>query len=122
MEHKLLINIFGWLLVLTAILDALKYEVQARKIIKAKSSKNMSRRFINWALLNDFVKLIYGTLIWDFYIVLTSILSLMTMCRMWYAQYLFYPYRCRGLYGFRRPNIFIYLINSILPNSKRKKL
>jgi uncharacterized protein with PQ loop repeat len=122
MEHKLLVNIIGVLLVITSILDALKYEVQARKIIQAKSSKNMSRRFINWALLNDLVKLVYGSIICDFYIIFTSVLSLITMCHMWYAQYKFYPFKHRGLLNFKRPNIFIYLINSILPNRLRKRL
>jgi hypothetical protein len=122
MEHKILINIFGVLLVITSILDALKYEIQARKILQAKSSKNMSRRFINWALLNDLVKFSYGLIIWDFYIIFTSLLSLITMVRMWYAQYLFYPYRYRNLLNWKRPSIFIYFINSILPNSIRRKL
>lgn len=122
MEHKILVNIFGGLLVITSILDALKYEIQARKIINAKSSKNMSRRFINWALLNDLVKFIYGIMIWDFYIVFTSILSLVTMTRMWYAQYLFYPYRMRGCHGFKRPHILLYFWNSITPNKIRRRL
>ena len=121
-RHTLIVDIFGMLLIFTSILDALKYEVQNQKIIKAKSSKNISRRFINWALLNDFIKFFYGIVIADIYIILTSILSLITMSRMWYSQYKFYPYRCRGLHGFRKPNIFIYLINSITPNQIRKRL
>lgn len=122
MKNLVLVNIFGGILIFTSILDALKYEVQARKIIKNKSSKNISRRFINWALLNDFVKLGYGIVILDFYITFTSFLSLVTMTRMWYFQYIFYPYRCRGLHGFKKPNIFVYLINSILPNKIRRRL
>jgi hypothetical protein len=122
MEHKIFVNIFGGLLVITSILDALKYEIQARKIISAKSSKNMSRRFINWALLNDLVKFVYGIIIWDFYIVFTSVLSLITMIRMWYAQYLYYPYRYRNLLNFKKPSIWIYLLNSIAPNNLRKRL
>jgi hypothetical protein len=122
MEHKFLVNIFGGLLVITSVLDALKYEIQARKIIAAKSSKNMSRRFINWALLNDFVKFSYGLIIWDFYIIFTSVLSLVTMVHMWYAQYLFYPYLHRGLINFKRPNILLYFWNSITPNRIRKRL
>jgi hypothetical protein len=122
MEHKILINIFGWLLIGTSILDALKYELEAKRIIKAKSAKNRSRKFINWALLNDFIKLGYGIVIADFFIILTSILSLITMCHMFYAQYLFYPYKYRNLLNWKRPNIFIYIINSWLPNSLRRKL
>ena len=121
-EHTILVNVFGLLLIATSILDALKYELEARKIIEAKSAKNRSRKFINWALLNDLIKFGYGVVIFDFYIILTSVLSLITMCRMFYAQYLYYPYRFRGLTNFRRPNIFIYIINSWVPNSIRKRL
>lgn len=122
MKNQIFINIFGWLFIVTSILDSLKYEVQSRKIIHSKSSKNLSRRFINWALLNDIVKLFYGIVIIDFYIILTSILSLITMTRMWYIQYLFYPYKMRGLKGFKRPNIVKYFINSLIPNRKREHL
>lgn len=122
MEHSFLVNIFGGLLIATSILDALKYEIEARKILEVKSAKNRSRKFINWALLNDFIKLGYGIIIWDFYIVFTSILSLITMCHMFYAQYLYYPYKYRNLLNWKRPNLLIYIINSWLPNSLRRKL
>lgn len=117
-----LINIFGILLIFTSILDAWKYEIQNQKILSAKSGKNISRRFINWALLNDIVKLLYGFVKGDIYIVLTSILSLITMSRMWYSLYKYYPYRNRGLYNFKRPSIWVYFINSLIPNDKRKRL
>jgi uncharacterized protein with PQ loop repeat len=122
MTHKLLVNIIGIILIGTSILDALKYELQAQKMLKAKSSKNISRRFINWALLNDLVKLLYGVLILDIYISFTSILSLVTMCHFWYVQYLYYPFRRRGLHNFKRPGLVTYFINSLIPNSKRKRL
>jgi hypothetical protein len=121
-EHTILVNIFGVLLIATSILDALKYELEARRIIEAKTSKNRSRKFINWALLNDVIKFGYGIVILDFYIILTSVLSLITMCRMFYAQYLFYPYKYRGLTNFKRPSLFVYIINSWMPNSLRRKL
>jgi len=121
-KNQVAINIVGFLLVLTSILDSLKYEIQTQKMLKAKSSKNISRRFINWALLNDLVKLAYGVVIFDIYIVLTSCLSLITMCHFWYVQYLFYPYIKRGLINFRRPSIWKYFVNSLQRNSKRKRL
>jgi len=122
MEHIILVNIFGLLLTFTGILDAAKYGLQGYKIQKAKSAKNFSRQFMNFALSNDLVKLAYGVVIWDFYIVLTSILALITMIYMWWQIFLWYPYRRRGLNGFRRPNIIIYVINSLLPNSLRRRL
>jgi hypothetical protein len=77
---------------------------------------------MNFALGNDLIKLIYGVVIWDFYIILTSVLALVTMIYMWWQIYKFYPYKKRGLIHFRKPNIFIYVINSLLPNSLRRKL
>jgi hypothetical protein len=122
MEHNILTNIFGVLLIGTGILDAAKYALQGHKIQIAKSAKNFSRQFMNFALGNDLIKLAYGIIIWDFYIVLTSVLALVTMIYMWYQIFLWYPYRKRGLINFKRPNIFIYVINSLLPNSLRRKL
>lgn len=122
MEHKILVNLFGILLIGTGILDAAKYAIQGRKIQVAKSAKNFSRQFMNFALSNDLIKLAYGIVICDFYIVLTSILALITMIYMWYQIFLWYPYKKRGLLHFHRPNIFIYIINSLLPNSLRRKL
>jgi hypothetical protein len=122
MEHKILVNVFGVLLICTGILDAAKYFIQGRKIQVAKSAKNFSRQFMNFALGNDIIKLMYGLIIWDFYIILTSILALVTMIYMWYEIYLHYPYKRRGLINFKRPNILIYVINSLLPNTLRKKL
>ena len=114
-------NIFGGLLICTSIFDAIKYTIQASKIRRERKS-GMSRRFINWAIMNDLVKLIYGCLLIDAYIVISSILALVCMCDLWFTIYLFYPYRYRGLNGFKRPNIFLYLINSIVPNRIRRRL
>jgi hypothetical protein len=115
-------QIFGALLIFTSIFDAVKYSVQALKIHRLHSAKGMSRRFTNWAISNDIVKLIYGSIIIDIYIVLSSILALICMTHLWIETYLNYPYRYRGLEHFKRPNPILYLINSVMPNSLRKRL
>ena len=115
-------DILGSLLVITSIFDALKYSIQARKIQKEKSAKSMSRRFINFALMNDFVKLGYGFAIKDLFIMSSSILALICMIDLWYQIYRWYPYRMRGCSNFKRPNLFLYIINSIQPNQIRKRL
>jgi len=115
-------DILGGLLVITSIFDALKYSIQARKIQRVKSAKSMSRRFINFALINDFVKLGYGFIIRDLFIMISSILALICMIDLWLQIYKYYPYRCRGLSHFKKPNIILYTINSILPNSIRRRL
>jgi len=115
-------ELFGGLLVVTSIFDAIKYSLQARKIQKEQSAKSMSRKFINFALINDFVKLTYGIIIHDWFIILSSILALICMIDLWYQIYWWYPYKKRGLLNFKRPNIFLYTINSLLSNSIRKHL
>ena len=118
----LLRNVIGSLLVVTSIFDALKYSIQAHKISKIRTAKAMSRRFINWSLMNNIVKLVYGFTIPDSYIILSSILALICMLHLWFTIYIYYPYRMRGCVHFKRPNLLAYFINSVLPNSLRKKL
>ena len=115
-------ELFGLLLIGTSILDALKYSIQANKIKRERTAKSMSRKFINFAILNDLVKLGYGLTILDLYIISSSILALICMIQLFYTIYIFYPYRCRGLNGFKRPGILTYTINSALPNKLRKRL
>jgi len=122
MNNIILKDILGGLLIITSIFDALKYSLQARRIQKAETAKSMSRKFINFALTNDFVKLSYGVVIQDLFIIFSSILALGCMIDLWWQIYYWYPYKCRGLNGFKRPNIILYLINSILPNRIRKRL
>jgi hypothetical protein len=120
--NLILKDTIGVILVIISIFDAFKYSIQARKIQKAKSAKSMSRKFINFALTNDFVKMGYGIVISDLFIVSSSILALICMMDLWWEIYWFYPYRMRGCSNFKRPNILLYLLNSILPNRIRKKL
>ena len=115
-------ELFGGLLIITSIFDAIKYSLQAAKIRHTKTAKSQSRKFINFAILNDIVKLIYGFVIIDWFIIISSILAIGCMLDLWYTTYIFYPYRCRGLMGFKRPNIILYFINSLLPNRLRKRL
>lgn len=122
MEKQILINVVGIVFIFTGILDALKYWIQASKIKHQKTAKTISRQFLNYAILNDLIKLLYGILIWDAYITSTSVLALFTMIYMWRQVYLYYPYKQRGLTNFHRPNVFVYIINSLLPNNLRKRL
>lgn len=118
----LLKEVFGLLLIVTSIFDAIKYSIQALKISRAKSAKLMSRKFINFALVNDFVKFGYGVVISDIFIILSSILALICMVHLWWEIYWWYPYKQRGLHNFKRPNIMLYICNSILPNQIRRRL
>lgn len=123
MTRLLLQEIFGFLLILTGILDALKYKIQAIRIRQEKTAEALSRRFINYAILNDIVKLGYGIIIRDTFIICTSVLALICMIYLFWTVYLYYNYETypRRRY-IKRPSLWIYTINSILPNSKRKHL
>lgn len=115
-------EIFGGLLIITSLFDAWKYIWAAQSIIKIKTAKGHSRKFLNAAIFNDIIKLTYGCIIFDVFIILSSILALVTMCYNYFTVYKYYPYRCRGLDGFRKPNLFYYIINSLTPNLIRKRL
>jgi lipid-A-disaccharide synthase-like uncharacterized protein len=116
-------EIFGFALILTGILDAIKYVIQASKIRKEKSAEAMSRRFVNYAILNDIVKLGYGLVIRDLFIISTSVLALVCMLYLFWTVYIFYSYETypRRVY-IKRPSLWKYTINSIVPNNKRKHL
>jgi len=117
-----LINIIGIILVITGIFDSIKYKWSSDKIKQAGTARGQSRKFINCAILNDTIRIVYAILIKDMYILLTSLLALYFMIVNFYYIYKYYPYRCRGLMNFKKPNIFLYILNSILPNQIRKKL
>jgi hypothetical protein len=122
MQNILLKDIVGSILVVTSIFDAVKYTLQANKIRKTKNAKSQSRKFINFAIVNDVVKFYYGFVILDWFIIISSLLAIICMLDLWYTTYLYYPYKMRGCLNFKRPSVFIYLINSILPNRLRKRL
>jgi hypothetical protein len=112
----------GILLVFSSIFDAVKYYWAGTKILQLKSAKGHSRKFLNAAIFNDIVKLSYGITILDLFIIISSILALLTMGYNYYVVYRFYPYKYRNLLNFKRPPLWIYIINSLIPNKYRKKL
>jgi hypothetical protein len=115
-------EIFGILLIITSLFDAWKYIWNAKTIIKVGTAKGHSRKFIMAALGNDIIKFIYGFIILDLFIIISSVFALGTMSYMFYIQYLYYPYRLRGLNGFKRPHLLLYFWNAITPNKIRKRL
>jgi hypothetical protein len=116
-------NIFGVILTVFGYLDGYKYFIEARKIVSVKTSHGHSRKFINIALANDVVRLGYFFVIdRNIYLIISAIVALVFMCYMFWQIYWWYPYRNRTRYGFKRPNLGLYIVNSLLPNSIRKKL
>lgn len=124
---QILINIIGIIMVFSGILDAVKYHWQARAIRHVGIAKGHSRKFINAALFNDIVKIIYLVLVGmllkcDWYLLISALLAIVFMLELWITIYNYYPYRMRGCCNFKKPNIIIYFINSLTPNKLRKKL
>jgi len=117
-----LTNILGVCFIFTSILDAIKYHWNASKIRSVHSSKGHSRKFINVAILNDVVRTAYGISVHDWYIVASSLLAIIFMIELFISIYIYYPYKNRYRHNFQRPNLFLYFINSVLPNSWAKKL
>ena len=115
-------TIIGILLIITGLFDSWKYIWQGQKIIKVKTAKGQSRKFINVAIFNDTVRILYALIIQDLFILATSLFVMGCMLYLFVVTYIYYPYRCRKLNNFKRPNIILYLINSILPNRIRKRL
>jgi hypothetical protein len=122
-HNPIIRNIAGVLLVIWGYGDAIKYHFQAQAIRKEKLARGHSRKFINLAIGNDKYRLFYFFFIdRNFYLLLATIIALIFMLELWFIQYKYYPYKKRGLLNFKRPNFFIYLWNSILPNNIRKRL
>lgn len=123
-----LVQLVGAYMILTGYWDAIKYHWQTKAIKKVGIAKGHSRKFINAALHNDHVKILYLFLIGvlnlklDLYLIFAAILAVIFMTELFFIIYKYYPYRMRGCPNFRRPDIFIYFINSLLPNKIRKKL
>lgn len=115
-------DIIGSLLVITSIFDAIKYYWSAEKIKSVGTAKGHSRKFLNAAIINDIVKFMYGFVIIDIFIIASSILALLTMGYNFFIVYKYYPYRYRGLMGFKKPSILYYILNSFLPNKIRRRL
>jgi len=122
MNINLIKDIIGGILIVTSLFDAWKYIWNAQAIKRVGSARGHSRKFLNAAIFNDITKLSYGIIILDTFIILSSALALLTMSYNYYIVYKFYPYRMRGCSNFRKPNILIYIINSIFPNQIRKRL
>jgi len=80
--------VFGGL----SILDAMKYEWETQAIRRLGTSAGHSRRFIDAALASDASRLLYGLAVGDWFVLFSGLIAMITMGRMWWAVYVFYPY------------------------------
>jgi hypothetical protein len=121
--HQLTLrNFVGFILLITGLFDALKYRWNSQKIRQAKTAQGHSRKFINMAIVNDLVRIVYAVIIRDAYIFWVSVLASICMFELFWTIYQYYPYKRRKLPGFKKPSLMAYTINSVLPNNQRKRL
>jgi hypothetical protein len=124
----IIVQALGYYMLITGFYDAYKYHWQSQAIKKVKLARGHSRKFILAALHNDHIKILYlffsGLLYsrFDWFLLSTGIIAVFYMTELFFTIYTLYPYRMRGCQHFKRPNIFLYLLNSILPNRLRKHL
>lgn len=118
-----LIYILKLSVLFTGILDSWKYKFLTQKVSRLKSSREISRKFINISILKNFVLLIAcWVYLNDWAVMWSCIFSLYTGAEAFHAVYLHYPYKKRGLKNFKRPSIFKYFVNSVMPNKFTKRL
>ena len=119
----LVIDFWGIGLLLVRFLDGYKYHIESSALRRTKVAYGRSRRFINYAWSADAYMIAYLFIHKrDWYLVVSCIIALGFMTEYWITLYNKYPYRMRGCINFKKPNIIIYLLNSILPNCLRRRL
>lgn len=116
-------DIFGWLFIIFRIIDGWSYRLQAEKIKKIRIANGHSRKSANLHILIDSFMIWYAWFhIHDFYMTVAMIINTLFVMYYWNTIRTYYPYRKRGLVNFKKPSIFMYTYNSLLPNKFRKKL
>lgn len=120
---EIFISLLGYAVLIMGIWDAYKYKLMSNKMSKLKSAKEHSRTFLNGSIIFKFLFLLYAWLkLNDNIVMWTCAFALYTLVEAWHTMYIHYPYKRRGLKNFKRPSMWKYFINSLLPNQIRKKL
>ena len=120
---NLLTEILRWSLLIMSILDSYKYKLISNKISKLKSSKEHSRTFLNVSIGYRVLLLAYSFFVLkDWVLIWSCIIALYTLVEAFYTMFQHYPYKTRKLKNFKRPSLWKYTINSLIPNHIRKRL
>jgi hypothetical protein len=116
-------EILRWLVLLSGIMDSWKYKLLSNKISRLKTSREHSRTFLNISIFNRFFLLLYSYFVLnDWVVTWCCIIALYTLVEAFLTIYKYYPYKKRGLKNFRKPSLWKYTLNSLIPNQIRKKL
>ena len=120
---NILTEILRWSLLIISLADSYKYKMISNKIAKLKSSREHSRTFLNISIIYRILLFIYSFFVLkDWVITWSCVIALYTLGEAFIAMYNHYPYKTRGFKNFKRPSLWKYTVNSLLPNHIRKRL
>ena len=115
-------NIIQFLVLIAGIADAYKYSRLRQKIVKTKSSRDVSRMFALIAIICDVIFVAYTLIIKDPFLIFVRGVALYTTIDLYFHIYLYYPFKTRKLKGFKRPSLWAFILNTLEPNGSRKRL
>lgn len=103
--------------------DSWKYHLNAKAIVKYKSTYGASRKSTNIAIVYRTSLFLYAYyFLHDWVIYISCVLGLYTLAELFYIHYLHYPYKNKKRKNFKRPSMWKYFIHSITPNKFHKRL
>ena len=117
------IKVLKVVVLITGFMDSYKYKLQAQKVCRLKSSGQISRLALLYAILHRVPLMLYVSLVLkDTILIIISCIALYTITEALYYTYMYYPYRNRGLKNFKKPSFFKFIKNTIEPYKYGKRL
>lgn len=115
-------KVVQFLVLIAGVADAYKYSRLRQKIMRTKSSRDVSRMFSFIAIVCDIILVAYTLFIRDPFLIFVRSIALYTTIDLYYFIYYFYPFKMRKLDNFKRPSLWIFILNTLEPNHIRKRL
>ena len=115
-------DILKVVIVYLGIVDGWKYLRQKQKIVRMKSSKDISRLFSLSAFICDIGFVTYTILIKEPVLIFVRVFALYTTLDLYYHCYVYYPYKDRFKRNFKRPSLVKFVVNTLMPNNSRSHL
>lgn len=117
------IKVLKAIVLVTGFMDSYKYKLQAQKVCKLKSSGQISRLALLYAIMHRVPLMLYVSLVLkDTILIIISFIALYTITEALYYTYIYYPYRNRGLKNFKRPSFYKFVKHTIEPYKHGKRL
>ena len=122
MHSSIILIILSILVTVAGILDGYKYKYQTYKIRQYKTARSQSRMFVNIAIFNAMSRTAFCIFVGQYLLALISIFATYFIIELFWTTYVYYPFRKRSQFGFKKPNIIVYFFNSLVPNQLRRRL